>query len=397
MTTKAEARYVPQLDGLRTLAFLFVFLSHNTIPTVGRQASPALQSIDDVLRWGFTGVDFFFVLSSYLITTLLLTERESYGRIDFRLFFLRRLLRIWPLYYINLVLAFFVLPALPMPTWTPHLGTTEWEAMVGTLLPPYGVFLGNFWSPPTVPEIDQINLLWSICIEEQFYLGWCALLMVMTRTRTLLAFLACTQVFTMLFRAYQITHSTDFRFFYCNTFSHLDPMVMGSALAIVLQRGVLTTQRLRPWGPWMLVTSVALLVGIVGFAPFIGLNDISAVWVMTLVALAALLVLAGLLAYPPAASVFAHPWLSRPGKITYGMYLLHLISVDIGALVLYLYMQSRPAATLSDLVLGLLLKAGVGLALTLLLATLSWNLIERRCNDLRHRLSRLRFKGPTPF
>ncbi len=345
--------------------------------------------------WGLSGVDFFFVLSAFLITTLLLTERDSYGRIDFRLFFMRRLLRIWPLYYLNILMAFFLLPALPMPTWTPHFGTPEWHAMVAYYLGPYLCFLGNFTNPPPLPLIDQMNHMWSVCIEEQFYLGWCAILLVVSRTRSLVLFLGACQAGTMLLRAYLITHTTDFRFFYCNTFSHLDPMVMGALVAVLLHRKILTVQSLRPVGGWLLLAApLAFLTVVVFFRP-ITLNQISAVFAMTLLALSGTLLLLGLLSYPPAQRLFSHPVLAGPGKITYGMYVFHVVAIDLGSLALFLWIvHVSGGGPVGFFELGM--KFVVSLTVTLILAKLSWVLLEKRCNALRHKLTRVAIKPLPP-
>src|SRR5258705_826029 len=85
--------YVPQLDGLRFFAFLVVFIAH-----VGAQ-SAAPPWLGAILPAGGFGVDLFFVLSSFLITTLLQREQGTQGRIDVRAFWMRRILRIWPLYF----------------------------------------------------------------------------------------------------------------------------------------------------------------------------------------------------------------------------------------------------------------------------------------------------------
>src|SRR5262249_4470308 len=91
--------YFPELDGLRFIAFLMVFLFHGGLPepmvdqAIGRTAARALREN------GGYGVQLFFILSGYLITTLLLREEARYGRVALRAFWIRRILRIWPLYY----------------------------------------------------------------------------------------------------------------------------------------------------------------------------------------------------------------------------------------------------------------------------------------------------------
>src|SRR5262249_12513092 len=114
---------------------------------------------------GGYGVQLFFILSGYLITTLLLREEVRYGPIALRAFWIRRILRIWPLYYLTLLIGFVVLPGL-----NGHLGTPGYRDMLRIHLLPFLGFLGN-WSMALIgPLPDWLSVLWSVCVEEQFYL-----------------------------------------------------------------------------------------------------------------------------------------------------------------------------------------------------------------------------------
>src|SRR5690349_20349803 len=110
---------------------------------------------------GSWGVDLFFALSSYLITTLLLREREELGCLDIGSFYLRRALRIWPLYFVFL---FGLLPLIR--------GYFPGDQMSGKYLVAFALFAGNWactlWGYPH----SIAGQLWSVSIEEQFYLTW---------------------------------------------------------------------------------------------------------------------------------------------------------------------------------------------------------------------------------
>src|SRR6188472_2734668 len=108
MTRRPHAGVIPALDGLRGIAIILVMLHHFTYyrPTSGIDAL-----IGDVLFFGWTGVDLFFVLSGFLITGILLDTRD--GGHYFTTFYARRILRIFPLYYLILLLALVVLPKFP--------------------------------------------------------------------------------------------------------------------------------------------------------------------------------------------------------------------------------------------------------------------------------------------
>src|SRR5690349_18798650 len=105
-----ERFYSPELDTLRFFAFLGVFIFHSAPRTPGFYAAagcPAWLShvLISIFGAGAYGVDLFFALSAYLITSLLLREREATGKLDVRGFYLRRILRIWPLYLSFVVFA----------------------------------------------------------------------------------------------------------------------------------------------------------------------------------------------------------------------------------------------------------------------------------------------------
>ncbi|MBA4077933.1 MAG: hypothetical protein C0508_23090, partial [Cyanobacteria bacterium PR.023] len=110
------APYWPQLDGLRSLAFLLVFLHHlgrvadAERAALGSAIAPALPTLDAICAWGWVGVDVFFSLSGFLITHLLLAEKGRFNSISFKQFFARRALRIWPVYYLVLLFACVVVP-----------------------------------------------------------------------------------------------------------------------------------------------------------------------------------------------------------------------------------------------------------------------------------------------
>jgi peptidoglycan/LPS O-acetylase OafA/YrhL len=118
---------------------------------------------------GGLGVYFFFVLSGFLITYLLLAEKEKYGTISIKQFYARRILRIWPLYYLILILGFFILPQFVSFKIGYLQNSFEQHFYPNLIL--YLFILPNlaFSIYPAVPNIGQA---WSIGVEEQFYIIW---------------------------------------------------------------------------------------------------------------------------------------------------------------------------------------------------------------------------------
>ncbi len=144
--------YRPELDILRFLAFALVFL-HHSLPTPN-----AFWKAVELA--GSAGVPMFFVLSAYLITELLSRERTATGRIDLKAFYIRRALRIWPLYFAVLFLGFLLNNTL-----------SHQHISLGTLSA-YVVFLGNWSSQSGSYMPGVLTVLWSVSLEEQFYLAW---------------------------------------------------------------------------------------------------------------------------------------------------------------------------------------------------------------------------------
>jgi peptidoglycan/LPS O-acetylase OafA/YrhL len=138
--------YLPELDSLRFFAFFSVFLSHTLRP--GLIAASAGR-----------GVDLFFCLSAFLLTELMLREKEQTGELDIKAFYVRRALRIWPLYFGFLLAVFIVWCTVGIPS------------IPGKLFVVYAFCLGDF---PALawPKCLAVGPLWSISLEEQIYFLW---------------------------------------------------------------------------------------------------------------------------------------------------------------------------------------------------------------------------------
>jgi peptidoglycan/LPS O-acetylase OafA/YrhL len=158
-----EVRYFGSLDGLRAISILGVVWFHTWYITA---YYPVLRTIP-ILRIGEFGVHVFFGISGFLITTLLLREQERYGSISLRDFYIRRALRIWPVYY--LTLAFYVALVL----------VTEHGSDRGRLffhyLPGYLTYTFT-WLAGSASSGVIFNFAWSLATEEQFYCFWPAAL-----------------------------------------------------------------------------------------------------------------------------------------------------------------------------------------------------------------------------
>jgi peptidoglycan/LPS O-acetylase OafA/YrhL len=154
--------YRPELDAVRFLAFLLV-LFHHVLPDgsdirVTRYSHLARAIIDAIAKSGSYGLRLFFVLSAFLICELLVRERESAGTVRIGQFYIRRILRIWPLYYLGLALGLVII-------FLPSGDLGDLRAMGW-----FAVFLGSWWITLHGSVANPMNVLWSISVEEQFYL-----------------------------------------------------------------------------------------------------------------------------------------------------------------------------------------------------------------------------------
>lgn len=183
---------------------------------------PVARLLSGIGAMGAFGVDVFFVLSAYLITEILLREKSLIGELDVKAFYLRRALRIWPLYFS--FLGFAAVLAVFMPGQ--HIG---WKAGAA-----FSLLAGNWWVVAQGFPSSIIFPLWSVSIEEQFYLVWP---MVVRRLRTsaiLAAAIAMIAVATLV-RIYLGMHLAGETQIWCNTLARLDPIAVGILLAILLR------------------------------------------------------------------------------------------------------------------------------------------------------------------
>ncbi|MGE3910811.1 MAG: acyltransferase family protein [Chloroflexota bacterium] len=165
-----EDRWLPEVDGLRAFACLAVVFAHytpwETVAKVVYQGALAPRwSGLLIIPIGSLGVELFFAISSFLLTYLAVREYRSTGSFSPKRFLIRRTLRIWPLYYtivfVHIALAFLIKPHFPPPD---------------TMLDPYGWFINEAWIYPIFlqnwinPTLAEIGILWSLGVEEQFYL-----------------------------------------------------------------------------------------------------------------------------------------------------------------------------------------------------------------------------------
>ncbi len=210
--------YFKQLDSLRFFAFLIVFISHATIFLGYENSTQAFRFFREIfLVNGDFGVVFFFVISGFLITTLLFREQKTRGAIQIGNFYMRRILRIWPLYFLILFLGFYIIPTFVAPYFlNPPF----------SIVPPffniwlYLFFAANIDVANQLATSLVIAVLWSISVEEQFYLLW-PWVVSYVRERYFLWFLIILITISFLFRLHVADNMFFYKFLSLSVFSDL--------------------------------------------------------------------------------------------------------------------------------------------------------------------------------
>ena len=197
---KKKRLYFQRLDSLRTIAFLIVFFSHTFYHSI--DSYTYLNYISPIFGSGEQGVRIFFVLSGFLITYLLLIENNINNKIDIISFYIRRALRIWPLYYLILITGIFILPKF-----------SSVFSFCGDYIQNL-FFLNNF----NVHESGKcfnphILISWSVAIEEQFYLIWPIIFTFSMKKKILPA--VCIIGFILSY-SYSVFYEYDYFSSFCN-------------------------------------------------------------------------------------------------------------------------------------------------------------------------------------
>jgi len=365
ITGSVEKEHMPALDGLRGLAVLLVVVAH-VFPVSQLFAyykGPAI-----LLSIGSTGVDLFFVLSGFLITGILCESKGSQHY--FKSFYVRRVLRIFPLYYA--LLAVFIggtfVPALEN-LWGPG---NRW---------PYWIYLSNFYPEFAVAPHSFLLVCWSLAIEEQYYLVWPWVVRSL-QIRGLILAAAILFVGSWVLRIILYGPNSDHLYHF--TFTHLDGIALGSLIRLlhINGHGLLFARRVFPY----------LLMTVICFWLYAGL-DVTSIdrvfyapamvqfgWGLTTLMYGALLIVA------LNGRAFEIPFLMRWGKYSYAIYLTHLIVFwFIHGTLRALTKTVGIDASWIDEFAGRAIMFCIALFAIYFVGKLSWSYVEGPINELKRK------------
>lgn len=380
---RAATGTIRGLDGLRAVAVLLVIAIHTALTT--RLPWGVLGLLDPVVFSGQLGVDLFFALSGFLITTLILREeagRRASGRpasFSLRDFYIRRALRILPPFYLVMTLLILV----SGPAWLSTVRPThEIAAEAPGALPSILTFWWNYYGTYVHPvEVGQAFVItWSLCIEEHFYLLWPATLLLAKgrRARVLIALGVCLGALAL--RQAAVLAGAPMQSLGGVTHFRLDAIMWGSLAALCRQEGWL------PPSAWRRLATLVMLV-LVGILLWHGDllvspqgTTLGRVYGLTAASILFTLVVLEVAQAP--GSVFTRLLQLAPlawmGRISYGMYLLHSPAIDLARLVTF-----RGPVTPSP---GhFLLTASIAVAITTAAASFMFLCWERPFQGLRSR------------
>lgn len=362
---------IPELDGVRGLAILLVIAFHTFKRADVFTSSEFLHQISDLTQIGWAGVDVFFVLSGFLITGILLKTKEKPNY--FKNFYVRRILRIFPLYYLLIGFLLIFLPQLDR-------GAGE---QTQSLWPFFLLYQQN-WLYISKSRLSLFPMFtWSLAIEEQFYFLWPALLYFLKK-RALVSMGIGIMLSSILLRLILMLPFLKIAnvegFFYYGTITRFEGLILGGLIAVAFYDNDKWKARLIRWAWPALIISLGLftIISITGTPSPTSDNELLTIWGYTLLALisGALIIL---ITNEPNKSIirliFGNKVMMFFGKYSYAMYMFHVPILII--LMEIIWKTGRQNGWVW------LLYIVISFSLTIMFSLLSWNLLEKHMLKLK--------------
>lgn len=362
MAVDKKKRYFPNLNGIRAIAASLVVFHHL------EQAKHALgianvYDVPIIQHAGRLGVGLFFVLSGFLITYLLLEERGRFGNVDAKKFYLRRVFRIWPIYFLIVGLSFFVFPHIAIFDYPGieeklTIDLPERLTLLLLVLPNYTFVLYDlpYWCAQT----------WSIGVEEQFYYLWPWLIKYpKKRIPILILFLALTA--GLLYLGLEIVNpSEETRQSMIGTFLgqfRIQTMALGGLCAWLVYNDKLKFLAFIFRKDAQIIAYTILLGLFFSGVHFFGFLEVYALFFAFFVL--------NVSCNPNTIVHLGHPVMDHLGKISYGLYIYH-VAVIVVVINLFTMYSPKWEGPVYQIMLYL-----VSFIASVAVATFSFNYIEK--------------------
>ena len=361
--SKQNNIYLPGLNGIRAIAACGVMFSHINLALntfgISHFSLFGFNELHQPNGWNFgeQGVTIFFVLSGFLITYLLLFEYKKIGAIDKKKFYIRRILRIWPLYYVYLVISILV-----FYFFTSIIPDNN-------ILGLYVFLLANvpFLLIKTLPLCDH---LWSIAVEEQFYLFWPHLFKYIHKSQktlmVIIGFSIITRILLWIFYPFQF-------FTILFTVNRFDCMLFGALIAInVFNKTKIATilnHKFSQVFAWIII-----LIHILNF------EIVNSIISLEFITLATGIIIIGQINIKNRLINLENIVCNFLGKYSFGIYIYH-------PLVIYILSKTALFDKIQDEKLKALLVFFLTIVCTIAVAVSSYELFEQKFINLKHKFS----------
>lgn len=371
--------YFENLDGLRFLCFLSVFFFHSFHTDFDYIKSTNIYHFieRDVFGNGNLGVNFFFVLSGFLITYLLIEEKKINGQIDVKKFWIRRILRIWPLFYLCVIIGFFIFPILK----SAFGGQPNETASIGYYL----TFTNNFdFIKNGLPDASLLGVLWSVAIEEQFYFVWPIILYLLPIKKYWIAF-STVIIGSVIFR----TFNNNYIMHEFNTFSCIGDMAIGALGAWFIQTNEKFKNKIQHLKPIYIFLIYILFLTVFIFRNKILSSNLFLLSVVERPIIAVIILLIILEQCFSENSIFKmskFKLLTKLGTISYGLYCLHFVGILIVTTLTKKYSLNTEVWQV------LIIDTSFALVLTIVISIISFNVYEKPFLKLKDRFAYIKTK-----
>jgi peptidoglycan/LPS O-acetylase OafA/YrhL len=366
-------------DAFRFFAFLKVFLLHAPLVMAASNPEWISWAKEYITYGGGIGVSFFFVLSGFLITYILTFDKIHQGNISPKRFFIRRAFRIWPLFYLMVIIAM-IIP----PDFAEHIGfymngggyEPDWRYSFTFTENIHMIMQDN------VPKTTPLSVFWSLCIEEQFYILWMIVFFFVKR-RWIPVFLITSILFAIGWRVAEPYIYQNDRVTWHGLFSNLDYFavsgLLGFYVATSYEKVAAFVSKIPLWVRWSYVIGVVLMII---FLAKIFEHDIYILKVLYYT-ITALVFTGLLLVFVPQDSKIRFSdknVFTKLGKISYGLYVYHIIWIHV------VYKFYRDYSIEVDNIRNYLLFLMITFSLTVVTSYLSYKFFEMPILRVRDKL-----------